>query len=463
MEQNPNEEVLIARNNETGQVGAVVGQNPDGSPQMADAKSAKLSDLVKFNKGENPLEAFLSNFMRQAKNPSLFGLFKLPADNYEALATPVADLLRDPEANKDLLAEYKIDTTPPAQGVRNTPIDPDKVDWNKIESQWGITRQQLEESGALKQMVYNHKSPGLFKVTPTFDGEKFELEARLAFKHNPDGSVTLSPHFVKKEPALDQSYKGYTFTDADKAELKRTGNLGKVVELADPATGEMKKSLVSIDRLTNEIESIPVDKVFIKQKVANIELTMKEIGILKNGGTIREQEIELPNGAKFKADLQYSVSKGDIVFLSEPYRQQKQEQAQQNGEKQSNQNWLDENGNPKRLTQWCKIPLSEQQQADYLAGKKVLVGEAKDKKGNDCTIYFQFDPKAGRPETTRVYPDRDKVVGVAEESKAQVAVNNDGKTQEATKGIKEPLQKGQVEPKNETQKQETKKAKGPKL
>ncbi len=31
-------EVLIARNNETGQVGAVVGQNPDGTPRMADAK-----------------------------------------------------------------------------------------------------------------------------------------------------------------------------------------------------------------------------------------------------------------------------------------------------------------------------------------------------------------------------------------------------------------------------------------
>lgn len=69
------QEVLIARNNESGQVGAVVGQNPDGTPQMADAKTAKLSDLVKFNKQQNPLEAFMSNFIRQAKNPSLFGFF----------------------------------------------------------------------------------------------------------------------------------------------------------------------------------------------------------------------------------------------------------------------------------------------------------------------------------------------------------------------------------------------------
>ena len=62
MEQTPEkDEVLIARNNETGQVGAVVGQNPDGTPKMADVKSAKLSDLVKFSKGQNPLEAFIQD------------------------------------------------------------------------------------------------------------------------------------------------------------------------------------------------------------------------------------------------------------------------------------------------------------------------------------------------------------------------------------------------------------------
>ena len=86
-------EVLIARNNETGQVGAVVGQNPDGTPRMADAKTAKLSDLVKFNKHQNPLEAFMSNFLRQAKNPSLFGFFKIPADQFDKIGPAMSDML----------------------------------------------------------------------------------------------------------------------------------------------------------------------------------------------------------------------------------------------------------------------------------------------------------------------------------------------------------------------------------
>ena len=479
------QEVLIARNNESGQVGAVVGQNPDGTPRMADAKSTPLSELVKFSKGQNPLEAFMSNFMRQAKNPTLFSFFKFPADDkYDIIAPAMADLIQKADENAEMLKPNKVEIEAPAQtveqkqeeaptqeqqkptGIKLAPINPDLIDWDKIEKQWGIKRDDLEKSGALSQMVYNHKSPQLFTVTPQFGDEKYSLEAKLSFRTNPDGSYSLVPHFVRNEPQLDQEFKGYSFTKEDKAELHKTGNLGKPVELTDPKTGEKVKCLVSIDKLTNEIEALPVDKIYIKQKVANIDLDMRAIGILKNGGMIREQHVELPNGAKFTADLQYSASKRDIVFVnSDKYRQeQTQDNKQENKQQeQVKDTWHLADGSIKPLKNWCKMPLNEQQQADYLAGKKVLVGESKDRDGNDCTIYFQYNPELRQPETTRVYPDRDKVVGVAEESKTQLAVNNDGKTNEATKNVNEPLQRGQTAPKDENQQQQQKKPKGPKL
>ena len=472
-------EVLIARNNESGQVGAVVGQNPDGTPQMADAKSTPLSELIKFSKGQNPLEAFMSNFMRQAKNPTLFSFFKFPADDkYEIIAPAMADLIQKADENAEMLKPNKVEVEAPAQtveqkqapaqtqqpetaGNKQPPIDRDSIDWTKIEQQWGIKRDDLEKSGALDQMVYNHKSPQLFTVTPRFGDETFSLQAKLSFRTNPDGSYSLVPHFIRNEPQLDQEFKGYTFTKEDKAELRKTGNLGKVVELPDPKTGELKKCLVSIDKLTNEIEAMPVDKIYIKPKVANIDLDMKAIGILKNGGLIKEQHIELPNGQKFTADLQYNASKRDIVFVNSDLYRQKQEQGA-TSQQQVRDSWHNADGTVKRLEHWCKLPLNEQQQADYLAGKKVLVGETKDKFGNDCTVYFQYNPEKRQPETTRVYPDRDKVVGVAEESKTQYAVNNDGATNEATKNVKEPLQRGQTAPKDEEQQRQQRKPKGPK-
>ncbi len=511
MDQTPDQqEVLMARDNTSGKVGAVVGQNPDGTPKMADVKSTPLSELIKFNKGQNPLEAFMSNFLRQAKNPTMFSLFRLPADRYEMVAPAMADIIQEAEKNAEMLRPYAVETDvpahtvypeqqtvpePPAQQeqqavdtpkppqqaqtpeleqsaqaqqpqqpeqtpaapVRNAPINADSIDWDKIQKQWGITREDLEKSGALDQMVYNHKSPQLFTVTPQFGDEKFSIQAKLSFRTNPDGSYSLVPHFVRNEPQLDKEYKGYTFTGEDKAELRKAGNLGRAVELADPKTGEIKRCLVSIDRLTNEIESMPIDNIYIRRKVANIELDMQAVGILKNGGTIRAQSVELPNGAKFVADLQYNVSKRDVVFVnSDLYRQL---QGQQNSRPQQDQ-WHNADGTVKRLAHWCKMELSEQQQNDYLAGKKVLVGEAKDKFGNDCTVYFQYDPEKRTPVTTRIYPDRNNVVGIAEESKTQMAVNNDGATNEATKNVKEPLQRGQTAPKDENQ-QRQQKPKGP--
>lgn len=170
MDQTPDQpEVLIARNNETGQVGAVVGQNPDGTPKMADTKSTPFSELVKFTKGQNSLEAFMSNFIRQAKNPTLFSFFKLQEENYKLVGPVMADLIQNPGDNADMLKPYEVevnasgqsasqaqDQTPeqkpeqkaeqtPASSAKTEPIDPNRIDWVKIEQQWGIKRDDLEK------------------------------------------------------------------------------------------------------------------------------------------------------------------------------------------------------------------------------------------------------------------------------------------------------------------------------
>lgn len=260
------EEVLIARNNDTGQVGAVTGLNEDGTPKMTDVKSAKLSDLVKFSKGQNPLEAFLSNFVRQCKNPTTFGFFRVPADRYDTVGTVIEDFAKDPVANADMLKNNKVElpqatqdnrqeaaqtTEQPKQSPAGSPqeeqhaqsnaqasakesrhsaIDESKIDWANLKEKWGIDRDELEKSGDLREMLYNRKSR-VVTVTPTFAGEKFPIDARLSFRTDADGNVKVVPHFIHREPKLDQKFEGYEFSKEDKAALRETGNLGKVVEL----------------------------------------------------------------------------------------------------------------------------------------------------------------------------------------------------------------------------------------
>ena len=300
------EEVLIARNNDTGQVGAVTGLNEDGTPKMTDVKSAKLSDLVKFSKGQNPLEAFLSNFVRQCKNPTTFGFFRVPADRYDTVGTVIGDFAKDPVANADMLKNNKVDLPQDTQDnrqeaaqtaeqpkqspagspqeeqqaqsnaqasakeTRHSAIDESKIDWANLKEKWGIDRDELEKSGDLREMLYNRKSR-VVTVTPTFAGEKFPIDARLSFRTDPDGNVKVVPHFIHREPKLDQEFNGYKFSKDEKTVLRETGNLGKVVELTD-RNGDKVPSYVSIDRYTNEIVSVPVKDVRVRDTVGQTKL-----------------------------------------------------------------------------------------------------------------------------------------------------------------------------------------------
>ena len=485
------EEVLIARNNETGKVGAVTGLNKDGTPKMTDVKSAKLSDLVKFSKGQNPMEAFLSNFLRQCKNPSTFGFFKVPADRFDSVGRAMAEFMQEPEKNADILKDFKVDVpqqaqkqeeapqqkvetpqqTAPAEAqspaveteqkeVKHTAIDESKINWDSLKEKWGIDRAELEKSGDLKEMLYNRKSK-LVTVTPTFGGEKFPIDARLSFRTDADGNVKVVPHFIHREPMLDQEFKGYQFTKEDKAALKETGNLGKVVELTDKATGEKVPSFVSIDRLTNEIVSVPVKSVFIRDTIGDTKLTMAEVMQLKEGKALPPKQITGKNGQSYNVVLQVSADRKGVEFVPGGARRQSQEQAAGQGQQQGQErsSWLTKDGLIKPISKWAGVPMTPEQQEAYKKGDVVEMKNMTDKKGQPCTVYLQFNPEKQRPVTSF----NDPRVKVAEESRTQKAVNNDGLTNEATKYVAEPLQKYQTAPKNETQEKQQRKPKGPKM
>ena len=471
--QNP-EEVLIARNNETGQVGAVTGLNEDGTPKMTDVKSAKISDLVKFQKGQNPLEAFMSNFVRQCKNPSTFGFFRVPADRYDTVGTVIGDLAKDPEANAEMLKNNKVElpkseqkveqpaqvtasenAQTPDKEVKHSAIDESRIDWATLKEKWGIDRAELEKSGDLKEMLYNRKSK-IVTVTPTFAGEKFPIDARLSFRTDPDGSVKLVPHFIHREARLDQDFMGYKFSKDEKAVLRETGNLGKVVELTG-RNGEKVPSYVSIDRYTNELVSVPVKDVFVRNTVGQTRLTDAEVAQLKQGMALPPKEITDKNGKTYNVVLQVSADRKGVEFVPDSGRRHEQREQQTQGQKPSS--WITADGRIKPLSKWCKVPMTQQQQADYAAGKVVELTNIPDKNGKLNTVYLQFNPEKQRPTTSL----NDPRVTVAEESRTQKAVNTDGLTNEATKHVAEPLQKYQTAPKNEAQQQQQRKPKGPKM
>ena len=534
-------DVLVVRDEKTGEISVVAGLDSKGYPKTAPAKAEHSQDFLRFDRHGDMVDNFFRNFYRQCKEPTRFGFYRVAAEAVDTLLPVIKDLLKDPQANADILASHKVDTaeyrkqaetlaggkTPETeeakkentdensvqqktdetmeelkqeQGVQpsqegGTPteqvqvpaqeqqqakpekpnlIADDQVDWNEL-LKCGIDKEKLSEKD-LKALM-NYGKTGLVTVKPTFGYENYELQARLSFQKMEDGKLKLTPHFIRNEPRLDIPHNGYTFTDEDKKNLKRTGNLGKVVDVADTRTGEMRQSYISIDRLTNEIVDVPADKVRIPYQIGQTGLTKEEMDILRAGLAL-PKEVTLSNGRKFQALLQVSAEKRDVEFVPGQRRQQQsqrqskqqdnpdaQGQTQENGERQRrNRSWTNEDGSIRPISKWKDDLFNEQQIADYVAGKTVVLANAKDDQGQPCTKYLKFSHEKGRPLTYSQNPDLAQTVAPSNESRTQLAVNNEGKTNEATKHVKEPLQQGQTAPKDETQqKRQTRKSKGVKV
>lgn len=209
----------------------------------------------------------------------------------------------------------------------------------------------------------------------------------------------------------------------------------------------------------------------INDTIGKTKLSNQEIEFLKTGMAIPNKEIIGKNGKTYHATLQVSAERRGVEFVPKQRTQKttqknenKQEQKAGEAEKtEKRSTWITKDGGIKRLKQWNKIPLTEQQQNDYVSGNVAKLDQMVDDKGKPCTVYLYFNKEKQRPETSLDDPRIATKITPSNESKTQLAVNNDGKTQEATKGVREPLDKGQTEPKNDEQQKQQRKPKGPKL
>ena len=526
------QDVLVVRDEKTGEISVVAGLSRDGTPKRAPAKAENTPDFLRFDRNSDLMDSFFRNFFRQCKEPSRFGFYRIAADQVENLLGVMKELLKDPEANKEILSAHKVDTSnyekeakqsegqaketassddasktqantekenvsseqtnekendmeqkpeqtateqqaQTAPGVKQNLISGNDVNLQELGAKYGIDFNSINEKDM--KALLNYGKTGLVIVKPTFGGEQIEIQARLSFRKDDNDQLQLVPHFVRNEPKLDVAYKGYTFTPEDKKNLLQNGNLGKVVDFPDKNTGELRPHFISIDRLTNEIVDIPTNKVRIPDTIGKTPITKDDKRVLYSGIPLRK-EIELANGRKFTPLLQVNVEQRGVEFVPGSTRQaqgqkqngdkkqtaDKQEQKAEGdagGQKkqQDPNHWLNEDGTIRRLNTYFKKELTEQQKDDYVAGKTIEIKEVPNKNGSGTyTAYVKFDFDKMQPRSYRNNPDlkQAKEQIPTNENKVQVAVNEQGKTHEATKHTKDPLSPGQSVPKNEKQQKE---------
>ena len=459
MESNNNDYVLVLEDRtdvkneqEVGKLSVVSNIDEKGKLKTAPAEEANQGNFLKFNSRDGLLKNFMKNFLKQFNDPKHFGLYKVLADNVEQGVANLKTMLQNKQNpdNQQKIKDIQLDFEDYLPQQKNaTAINPERVDWKMLET-LGLSKEKLEQNGELDKML-NWQKTNLLPIAIPVGETIIHTEARLAFRTDEEGKISLAVHSLRKEPQLDFPYMGHKFSNEEKETLLATGNLGKTIEVT-PKNGESFSAYVSIDPQTNEVIALRADRVSIPKEIKGVTLSDQQYKDLIEGKAVKVEGMTSKSGKSFDATLQVNAEKKGIEFIFGDKKSLQERKAQHQEQKQG--------GIPRKL---CGLTLSDKQREALNAGSTLYLKNMVDKEGKSFNAYVRMDKEENRPRFYKWNPDKKqdkgKVVAVAEENKTQVAVNNHGKTNEATKDLKEPLNSQQTQPTEAQQAKQEQKAK----
>ena len=389
-------DVLLVLDKQQGKVSAVKGIDKDGNLQTVPPTTGHGGEFMQVDKNSDVFSNFISNFYRKYQDTSGLELFSVKASEAERDAKAIEDNHRNPtpEGGKraEMLRVPKPDFHEFKQGYR---FDPSKIDWENLKKV-GITADTLKNTRDFDRVMRGYKSRNTYTVSGTVGGFYLKpTDVKLSFYQAKDGTVVPKLHGVQQdEKLLQRPYNGHEFTKQEQGNLQFIGNLGNIAQIKDPKSGEQIPVFISRDRYTHELEYMRADKWQCPDTVCNVKVTPEQKAAFEAGQVVKMENLQFKDGTRRSAYLQVSAVERGLEFL----------------------------------------PRSAMQALQQVAGLK-------DEKGVEFNGHVQPGAQGKSPDKIRP-----KDVTPANESRAQVAVNSEGKTHETTKQCKEPLKQGQQKP-----------------
>ncbi len=346
-------DILLVLDQETNEIKAVKGLDKDGNLETTDPKEANQNDFLKVDKNGDMLSNFFSNYFRQAKDPSRFKFFKVPLKQIEKITKIFKEQLKNPtQSMSKIMDNHELDiakfnhkkqpqmeTQAKDLEVQHQEISPNEtsektethstentnqeseyryqekdIDWETLGS-LGITKEKLEKRNLLDGLLKGYKTNELVPISFNVGTAFSRLDARLSLQTNKEGKVTMAIHGIRREPTLNYPFFGHEFSDADKKNLKETGNMGRVVDLHNLKTGEMIPSIISIDRLTNELVALKAEYIKIPNEIKGITLNDQQKQTLQEGKPLQLNGMISSKGKEFDAKVQFNADKRYVEFL----------------------------------------------------------------------------------------------------------------------------------------------------
>lgn len=459
-------EILLVLDKEKKKIQAVKGIDENGNLETVDVNKKNQNQFMRVDKNGDLFSNFFSNFFSQLKNPTNFSFFKIPAplaiDTAQEMQkqvnhpTPEGEqLMKKHEVKTENQQEQKQENQNKMETTKTTPetseyrYKPEQIDWETMNN-LGLSKDKLEKMNLLDPLLRGYKTNELVPVSLNLGTAVTRMDARLSLQQNNEGQVVVAIHGIRKEPNLNFEFFGHKFTKEDKDNLLQSGNMGRMVNLTNPKTGETIPSIISVDRLTNELVALRTDKIKIPDEIKGIKLNDEQKQTLMDGKPLYIEGMISKKGTPFDANVQFNADKRFVEFLFD--RSNTNKQTQNNQQSQSQEA-------PKTFR---GKELDNEQYQKFKDGQTVYVSGLVDKKGKEYNGYITFNKETNKTDFTFQNPNKIKEqVKPTEAHKTQTAVNSEGKTNEVTKNIKEPLKSGQKNPDSKKQQEEQEKPKAP--
>ncbi|AZB30288.1 DUF3945 domain-containing protein [Chryseobacterium balustinum] len=455
----PVSDTLLVLNINTNTVEMVKGVDKDGNLQKLPPEEKKDNEqLIRVDKHGDVFSNFFSNFYRQLKNPSHFNFFKV--SEYDAVNTAkelqqYIDQASPAELEK--LKEYIV-STKNNNNIKNSNtmeqtnkdnqeyrFQPEQIDW-KTMGKFGLNQEKLEKMNALDPLLRGFKTNNLVPITINLGTAVSRMDVRLSLQTADNGEVAVHLHGIRKEPNLNLKFLGHEFSEEDKKNLRESGNMGRVVNLVNPKTDEIIPSIISRDRLTNELVAYKTEYMKIPDEIKGVKLDEHQQQILSEGKPLYLEGMTSKKGELFNATVQFNADKRYVEFLFNNNQSQQLTQPKN----QSGQTFQNKDGEAPKVFRGHE--LDDKKYEKFKAGETVYVDGLADGKGKAYQGYITFNKETSKTDFSFTNPNKLKEKSQpSEDNKTQKAVNSDGKTNEATKNLKEPLQPKQQQPANKQQ------------
>lgn len=406
-------DILLVLDQEKKEIRAVKGLDKKGNLETTDAKQANQNEFLKVDKHGDVLSNFFSNYLRQAKDPTRFKFFQIPKKQVEQIAKVIKENLKNPtQAISDMLKKHEVDTskfnikkekkmdkTSTAEETQNEtataqqkPANTNEqseyrykaedIDWKTLE-QLGITKEKLEKRNLLDGLLKGYKTNELVPVSFNVGTAFSRIDARLSLQKNDEGKVSMAIHGIRREPNLNYPFFGHQFSDEDKNNLRQTGNMGRVVDLKNLKTGEMIPSIISVDKLTNELVALKSEYIKIPNEIKGITLNDEQKQTLQEGKPLYLEGMTSSKGKEFNATVQFNADKRYVEFIFD-----KQEQKQD-----KNQAMPLKNGEVPKVIRGKE--LTPEQQKILKDGKTLYINDFVSKNGKAYNGYLKLNAGKG--------------------------------------------------------------------